>query len=149
HVVLGGALAIAGTLKSGTLGLAGRTVTVSRTDPTGTAALPSTTTDANGEFAVNDTAHAWGTADYTFAFAGDAGHPATSYDAHVDVTEKPVAANGQIAFSCLAYPTPGGSHGWFTADATGRNGAFHAWTWGPYAEMGPWSADGTEMTHIA
>jgi hypothetical protein len=60
-----------GTLSDGTAPVAGATVSVSRTDATGTTALPDVTTGGDGTYVVDDTMPAT-SAVYTATFAGDA-----------------------------------------------------------------------------
>ena len=96
----GVALTISGALTAGDPVPAGRQVTWTRTDLTGTVALAPLSTADGGAFVATDTPPAGGTVTYTFQYAGDSRHAPSTTSVAVAVSRLTpaltVAVNGRV-----------------------------------------------------
>jgi hypothetical protein len=118
----GGAVTVTGILAAG----AGRQLTVTRTDLTGTHPLAAVTTTDGGAFTVADTVTAGGTSTYTVGFAGDDTYAAATATASVTVARTATA----VAVSTDKAGYPYGGRATITAKVSrfhdGRSVCFYA-----------------------
>ncbi len=98
--VRGGPVSLVGQLQGSGQGVSGATVAVSRTDQSGTVALPSAVTDASGAFTLPDTPQVGGPVTYAANYSGDRVHGPASASFTVQVsrlaTAVTVSVNGRV-----------------------------------------------------
>ncbi len=61
----------------------------------------------------------------------------------------PTFTNGLVAYECLGRGGVGGAAGWVDVPAVGGTPTYVPWTAGAYSSGVQWSADGSEMVHVA